>query len=458
MSNTCCVRVLAALALSGALACLSARASEGPARDGTTIPVTNCDDAGAGSLRDAVANAPDGALIDLSAVPCADRTIRLTSGELVLDDRDLTIGSIEAASPDGVVIPYVVIDAGAASRAITQNGTGTLSLDGLELRNGRSEHPGGCVYANGNVRISNSLIDACVVDATAFGESVGGGLYVAGSLTLVESRIIGNSAAGDSLVEGGGVAVSGAFEMYSSTIEGNSAIAASVFGDGGGVYALSDVLIDSSTISGNTSDGAGGAAFIGNEGAASLAIQNSTISGNQGGSVGGIFALQAPITIASSTIAFNTATLDTGTGGLAVYNTSTLESTIVANNIGLDVAQQCLSPPCGLSIDGANDLIMTANLPVPVDTLSDDPALLPLANNGGVTATHALPTASAAIDHGNAVGSGGGGLSVDQRGYPRDVGAAPDIGAFERGITPDWIFVDGFDCLVRGGHSAEVCP
>jgi hypothetical protein len=457
MSKTVCIRVLGAVALASALASTSARAAERPG--GTTIAVTSCDDAGAGTLRDAVANAPDGASIDLSNVPCADRTIRLTSGELVLDDRDLAIGSLEAAYPDGVVIPYVIIDAGAASRVITQNGTGTLSLDGLELRNGHSEHPGGCVYANGNVWISNSLIDACVVDATAFGESIGGGLYVAGSLTLLESKIIGNTAAGDSAVQGGGVAVSGAFEMYSSTIEGNSAIAATVFGDGGGIYALSDVFIDSSTISGNTSDGAGGAAFIGNEGAASLAIQNSTISGNQGGSVGGLFALQAPITIASSTIAFNTATVDGGTGGVAIYNPGIFQSTIVANNTGLDVAQQCFSPPCGLSIDGANDLIMTANLPVPADTLSDDPALLPLANNGGVTETHALPTTSVAIDHGNAVGSSRGALLVDQRGYPRDVGAAPDIGAFERGITPDVIFIDGFDCLVREhARSPEVCP
>jgi hypothetical protein len=391
-------------------------------------------------------------------VPCADRTIRLTSGELELDDRDLAIGSIETTALNGVVIPYVVIDAGAASRVIAQNGTGTLLLNGLELRNGYSEHPGGCVYAAGTVRIVNSLIDACRVDATAFGESIGGGVYVAGALTLIDSKIIGNSATGDSFVEGGGVAVSGALEMYSSTIEGNSAIAASVFGDGGGIYALSDVLIDSSTIADNASDGAGGASFIGNEGAAILAIQDSTISGNQGGSVGGLRALQAPITIASSTIAFNTATLDGGAGGLAIYNVSTLQSTIVANNTGLDVAQQCLTPPCGLSIEGANDLIMTANLPVPADTLSDDPALLPLANNGGVTETHALPASSVAIDHGNALGSGGGDLSVDQRGYPREIGAAPDIGAFERGITPDIIFVDGFDCLVREVRSTDVCP
>jgi hypothetical protein len=457
MSNIACIRMLAAVALAGALASAPIRATERPA--GTTITVTSCDDAGPGTLRDAVANAPDGASIDLSSVPCADRTIRLTSGELVLDDRDLAIGSIEAASVDGVVIPYVVLDAGNASRVITQNGAGTLRLDGLELRNGYSEHPGGCVYAAGTVLIANSLVDACKVDATAFGESIGGGMYVAGALTLIETKILGNSAAGDSFVEGGGIAVSGAFEMYSSTIEGNSAIAASVFGNGGGIYALSDVLIDSSTIAGNVSDGTGGAAFIGNEGAATLAIQDSTISGNQGGSVGGVLALQAPITIASSTIAFNTATIDDGTGGLAVYNPSTLQSTIVANNTGFDVAQQCLSPPCGLSIDGANDLIATANLPVPADTLSGDPELQPLANNGGVTETHALPTTSVAIDHGNAVGSGGGALSVDQRGYPRDIGAAPDIGAFERGITPDVIFVDGFDCLVlASARVPEVCP
>jgi hypothetical protein len=57
------------------------------------------------------------------------------------------------------------------------------------------------------------------------------------------------------------------------------------------------------------------------------------------------------------------------------------------------------------------------------------PQLQPLAWNGGPTRTHALKTNSPAVDKGaNPLG-----LTVDQRGvgYPRSLGLAADIGAFE---------------------------
>jgi hypothetical protein len=63
------------------------------------------------------------------------------------------------------------------------------------------------------------------------------------------------------------------------------------------------------------------------------------------------------------------------------------------------------------------------------DTIKAAPMLLPLADNGGPTRTHALAAGSPAIDAGNNLA----GLVTDQRGSPfvRVAGAAPDIGAFE---------------------------
>src|SRR5689334_23816680 len=46
-----------------------------PHRPAGTIPVTNCDDSGAGSLRDAVTNAVSGDVIDLSALTCSAITL-----------------------------------------------------------------------------------------------------------------------------------------------------------------------------------------------------------------------------------------------------------------------------------------------------------------------------------------------------------------------------------------------
>jgi hypothetical protein len=68
-----------------------------------------------------------------------------------------------------------------------------------------------------------------------------------------------------------------------------------------------------------------------------------------------------------------------------------------------------------------------------------DPQLGPLQNNGGPTQTLALSFASPAIDTGSTI------ATVDQRGCPRPVGAAADIGAFEAGYIADRVFRDGFD-------------
>jgi hypothetical protein len=60
-------------------------------------------------------------------------------------------------------------------------------------------------------------------------------------------------------------------------------------------------------------------------------------------------------------------------------------------------------------------------------SLTADPMLGPLANNGGLTLTMALLPGSPAIDQGSAGGSPG----TDQRGVLRPQGAATDLGAFE---------------------------
>jgi hypothetical protein len=65
-----------------------------------------------------------------------------------------------------------------------------------------------------------------------------------------------------------------------------------------------------------------------------------------------------------------------------------------------------------------------------------------LANNGGLTDTHALSPESPAIDAGNNTA----GAAADQRGsgFPRVIGANADIGAFEFDLN-DLIFANGFD-------------
>jgi hypothetical protein len=64
-----------------------------------------------------------------------------------------------------------------------------------------------------------------------------------------------------------------------------------------------------------------------------------------------------------------------------------------------------------------------------------DPLLEPLADNGGLTLTHALRPGSPAIDRGTGVTSATffDCPKTDQRGVTRPMGMACDVGAFELG-------------------------
>jgi hypothetical protein len=125
-----------------------------------------------------------------------------------------------------------------------------------------------------------------------------------------------------------------------------------------------------------------------------------------------------------------------------------LESTIVANNTAQNAATADVGSPYAIAISGANNLVIASNVPMPPDTITLNPMLGPLQDNGGYSMTHALLAGSPAIDHGNNSGA----AQYDQRlfvagssqVYERVVGPGADIGAFEFG-APDRIFADGFE-------------
>lgn len=181
----------------------------------------------------------------------------------------------------------------------------------------------------------------------------------------------------------------------------------------------------------------------------------STISGNAAlggtsgyGYGGGVAVIQSSAYALDATIAFNQAS--TTGGGVTVDDTDTttfLGGSIVANNLAPDSADIApgVNGSATVVIDGDHNLVtqVGADVTLPGDTLSDDPLLLPLASNGGPTATHALPVCSPAVDASTNPNS----LPFDQRGdpYMRESGIAADIGAFELQPDPDRIFAGGFE-------------
>ena len=221
------------------------------------------------------------------------------------------------------------------------------------------------------------------------------------TLTVSNCTLIGNSAAtyggaiyNEGLNFGGAV-----LAVVNSTLAGNSA-----GGSGGGLlsYAASGgsaaVTVDNSTISSNSAYAGGGLNTFGLDATASLKVRNCTLSGNSA-TVGGNIVNNGSQVEVGSTI------LQTGSSG--------------GNNSG-----GFTSLGYNLSSDDGGGLLNQ-----PTDLTNSDPMLGPLQLNGGETPTHAFSCSSPAVD----AGTNFAGLATDQRGdgFPRTVGSATDIGAFE---------------------------
>ncbi len=243
---------------------------------------------------------------------------------------------------------------------------------------------------------------------------IGGAISNAGSLTLANMTISGNSTG-----DGGGIYNSGTLTLVRSTVSGNSAE-----GNAGGIYNHGDgvLSITESTVSGNSSSGGGGIYASG-----TVTLTNSTVSGNTAATDnygGGVFMHGGALTLTNSTIAYNL-----GGGGLAQIGVAALlTNTIVAGNVGGDVPVGTLAAGSTNSIVQDTATAGGLNSGANANLVGVDPLLGDLADNGGPTMTHALLAGSPAIDAGIAVT----GITTDQRGESRTGGDGPDIGAYER--------------------------
>ncbi len=132
-----------------------------------TIDVMSCEDAGAGSLREAIAGAGDPATIDLTSSGCSE--ITLTTGEIHVIQSDLSIvgpGSGDLTIKGGASLGY-------RNRIFDHSHAGTLTINGLTLADahlvGDGSHPasGGCVYSFGTVALVNAVVTGCEAEAPA---------------------------------------------------------------------------------------------------------------------------------------------------------------------------------------------------------------------------------------------------------------------------------------------------
>jgi hypothetical protein len=175
----------------------------------------------------------------------------------------------------------------------------------------------------------------------------------------------------------------------------------------------SSVYLENSTVRNNSGAGSAIRVIYGFD------ATNSTISQNTQSGPAIEYSERAYVTFNNATVAFNAPGPGIGLYGWITPNYSllvVLNNTILANN-----AQNCLSTS-GLRYEGNN---ISSDWSCGVVGIGiGDPQLMPLANNGGPTWTHAIPHTSGAYNTG--VGCY---PTTDQRYVPRD--AKCDVGAFE---------------------------
>ena len=350
-----------------------------------TVTVTNTNDAGAGSLRQALLDAVDGETIDFSITG----TITLSTGELLVD-KNITISGPGAKN--------LTVDGNHTSRVFHVSAV-TASISGLTIRHG-------------------------LASGSTTPQDWGGGIFnEQGTLTVTACAIADNVAG-----YGGGICSSGyngsaTLTINASTISGNSTVDSGLGGGVGneGQLGSGTLTIINSTISGNSASADGGAILShGSNGVANLIVRNSTLSDNSAPDGGGI-SFQGYS--GTSTVTMGSTIVNRGNAGIDIVNTAGT-FTSEGYNITSDGGVQ--------DRDGG-----TGSLDAPSDRTNTNPLLGLLADNGGPTFTHAPLPGSPALDGGKDLS----GTGTDQRGRTRPVdfagipnaagGDGSDVGAFE---------------------------
>lgn len=392
-----------------------------------TVVVANLNDNGAGSLRQAVIDVCPGGTITFA--PAVTGTIVLTSGQMVIA-KNLTITG-PGASLLGV--------SGNNAGRIFSIPTGTVAISGLTFSGGNLPVPedasngGAILNQDGNLTVSHSVFTG------NFARNHGGAIYnFAGPLTVISSRFSGNSAS-----DGGAIASTfGTLTVDSSSFSGNEG-----FISGGGAISQlegTSTFTNSVLNSNNSSDGGGAIAIY----SGASTIKNTTVSNNSTdiGNGGGI-ENRGTLSLINSTVTGNVTT-GISAGGIVNFGTLAFRNTIIAGNLAnqgepdivgiigtmTSLGNNLIGKSNGFTNGVNGDIVGTVAAPV-------DPLLGPLANNGGPTLTHALLPDSLAINAGNdcvldsscPTFNAPDDLTTDQRGdgFPRKIGSAVDVGAYE---------------------------
>src|SRR5438270_3853088 len=279
------------------LAGLGAFALAGSA-SAATFTVTNLNDSGAGSLRDAVTQANStGGADTINFQSGLTGTITLTTGEIPI---------IDSVTINGPGRNVITISGNNASRIFNINdGMGatiiSANINNLTLTSGNTAGSGGAINSYGE----SLSLDNVVISGSSTGGN-GGGIYWTGYGATNPTLSITNS-----------------------TISGNSAIVNAESGDGGGLdalYAYASVTLSNDTFTNNIAGRNGGGANVQMGSGATLNVLNDVITNNTGG---------------------NTAALSGNGGGLRVRGSGGANVVVADSVISGNLADKNDTAPAG---------------------------------------------------------------------------------------------------------------
>ncbi len=388
----------------------------------SNVLVTNPNDTGTGSLRNAILTA--NSLADTNAIrftAAVGETIQLESALPALDSDAMILGP----GADELVVRR---NPGAATEfGIFAISVGVKAkLADLTISGGRATTGAGVKNEGGTV-----TLDRVVVSDNESSGPAAGILNSAGTMTIRDSTVSGNETAAHSA----GVA---------------------------NFNAGATMTVVDSTVVGNTALGTGGGGIVNGFSGGAVSIRNTTVTDNRApnGNGGGVWDSVGGMTITNSTVSRNSSPIAANIVNTHATGNIILKSTIVSDPLG--GGQNCGGTGTGLFVSQNFNLADDAscNLTGAADQPNIDPELGSLQDNGGPTQTMLPAVTSPALDAGIA-----GEDKTDQRGFARTVnlaradaalGDGTDIGAVEhRDTDQDGIAESVDNCPSTANQSQE---
>jgi len=350
----------------------------------------------------------------------------LADGRRVVNDKDAFGGGIYSIN-DGSALDQVTL----VQSSITNNEAIGQTVVGGGFYADNSED----ILVDRSVISFNQATSVSIIEGQVRGGGIGIGFGDAfsgtsGDTFIIQDSVISGNQLSDGITSRGG-GLQGQFRILRSTIANNSTP-----GEGGGLYTRASVIINSTFIGNEASDGAGG--FFASPNSETTQVFSSTFAGNTASNTGG--------------------GIKVGDGEHSIANT------VLAGNSATNGGPHC----AGDLLSGGFNLVQsTSGCGIPLGSgdkfNNSDGGLAAAANNGGLTAGSSLGVTSGMltrapmfdsplIDSGNFQGCRDDSdvqLATDQIGRDRaidgpdfDTAITCDIGAIEFTVL---LFEDGFE-------------